>query len=87
MDIQDPSQPFRHIGDCYIRVTSGGELFSNTLVHVLRFERDDIATHENMQWVRPHKLSQLKLAPAVQEIVARSFFNDQFFFEEFDVSW
>ncbi len=86
MAIHD-EQPLRHVGDCYIRVASGDELFSTTLAHVFRFERDDIQTHENMQWVRPHKLAQLKLAPAVEGIVARSFFNDEFFFEEFDAVW
>jgi ADP-ribose pyrophosphatase YjhB (NUDIX family) len=77
----------RHAGDCYIRVTSNGELLSTTLAHVFRFEHDDIVARDDLQWVRPHKLNQYKLAPAVEAIVARSFFNDQFFFEEFDTVW
>lgn len=77
----------RHVGDCYIRVTSNGDPLSTTLVHVFRFEYDDIAVTEDLQWVRPHKLASYRLAPAVQEIVARSFFNDSYFFEEFDAVW
>jgi ADP-ribose pyrophosphatase YjhB (NUDIX family) len=86
MAIKD-KQEFRHIGDCYIRVTADNELLSTTLAHVFRFERDNITTHDNLMWVKPHKLSHYRLAPAVEAIVARSFFNDTFFFEEFDATW
>jgi len=80
-------QPIRHVGDCYIYVTSGQDNLTTTLAHVFRFERDDIPTHEQMQWVRPHRLAEYALAPAVEEIVARTFFNDDFFFEEFKTTW
>jgi len=73
-----------HAGDCYIRITDeSGDIASSTLVHVCRFERDDITTHDGLIWARPHKLSQYELAPAVEQIVARTFFRDPFFFEEF----
>jgi len=80
-------QEVRHAGDCYIHVNTQGQLLSTTLAHVYRFERDDIATHENLIWVKPHKITQYKLAPAVEQIMARSFFNDPHFFEEFYEDW
>ena len=80
-------QAMTHGGDCYIRVYSGDEILSTTLAHVFKFNRDDIETSEDLVWARPHKLRNFKLAPAVEEIVARGFFNDPFFFEEFDTTW
>ena len=80
-------QPLRHAGDCYIRVTHNGMLISKTLVHVFAFNRDNISTSERILWARPHKLSQFNLAPAVEQIVARTFFRDPFYFEEFDEAW
>lgn len=80
-------QPVRHVGDCYIYVNTEGQLLSSTLTHVFRFERDDIDLRDNFMWVKPHKLSHYKVAPAVEQIIARSFFNDPFFFEEFYEDW
>jgi ADP-ribose pyrophosphatase YjhB (NUDIX family) len=80
-------QDVRHVGDCYIHVTTKGKLLSTTLAHIFRFESDDIAINENLVWVKPHKLSQYKLAPAVESIITRSFFNDPHFFEEFYEDW
>jgi hypothetical protein len=76
-----------HAGDCYIRVMTDGEILSTTLAHVFRFNRDDIETSEDITWVKPHKLGSYRLAPAVEAIVARGFFNDPFFFEEFEADW
>ena len=75
-----------HAGDCYIRVKNGDEIISSTLVHVCRFDRDGIEINDDLKWVRPHKLAQYDLAPAVEDIVARTFFKDSFYFEEYDVS-
>ena len=58
---------------------------TRTLVHIVRFETDAIAATDNLQWVEPLDLPKLKLAPAVEQIVARAFFGDEFFFEEFRV--
>jgi len=82
-----PNQELRHAGDCYIRVKTGEDILSTTLAHVFRFNRDDIETGDDIVWARPHKLTQYKLAPAVEAIVARGFFNDPFFFEEFEDNW
>lgn len=80
-------QKLVHAGDCYIRVKSENEIVSSTLAHVFRFERDNIQTGDTVQWARPHKLSQYQLAPAVEQIVARVFFRDTHFFEEFEEDW
>lgn len=80
-------QALRHVGDCYIRVKSNGEALSTTLAHIFKFNSDDIKTSADIIWARPHKLSQFRLAPAVEEIMTRGFFNDPFFFEEFEVEW
>lgn len=76
-----------HAGDCYIRVSVGGEPISTTLAHVFRCYRDDITVTQDLVWARPHKLAQYKLAPAVQEIMTRTFFKDPFYFEEYDIEW
>lgn len=81
------TQEVIHAGDCYVRVRTGDEILSTTLVHVFRFDRDDIETNETIVWARPHKLTQYRLAPAVEEIVARGFFHDPYFFEEYEVEW
>jgi ADP-ribose pyrophosphatase YjhB (NUDIX family) len=80
-------QPMKHVGDCYIRVALGPEILSATLAHVCAFNTDAVPASNDIVWARPHKLRNFPLAPAVEEIVARGFFNDPFFFEEFDVSW
>ena len=80
-------QPLTHAGVCYIRVRAGDKILSTTTAHIFKFNRDDIATTEDVIWARPHKLNQYRLAPAVQAIVSRGFFNDPFFFEEFEEEW
>lgn len=72
-----------HSGDCYIRVLVEGEILSSTLAHVFYSETNDIAVGEEFAWSRPHRLADYDLAPAVEQIVARTFFRDPFFFEEF----
>ena len=76
----------RHAGSCYIRVYLGGELVTMTLAHIARFETDDISSTDNLQWFSPLEVLKLDTGPAVNEIIARAFFGDDFFFEEFEVS-
>ncbi len=78
----DPHK-LRHVGDCYIRVTSADEIQTSTMTHIVRFETDGIVATDNLQWVEPLDLAKLQLAPAVEAIITRSFFGDEFFFEEF----
>lgn len=80
----DPHK-LRHVGDCYIRIQTDGVIESATLAHIIRFETDSIRATDTLQWVEPLDLPKLKLAPAVEYIVTRSFFGDEFFFEEFTV--
>jgi ADP-ribose pyrophosphatase YjhB (NUDIX family) len=77
----------RHVGDCYIRVRMDNELFSSTLAHIFRFETDNIQADDTRIWVRPLNLPRYLLAPAVEQIVARSFFGDDHFFAEFTTDW
>ena len=58
---------------------------TRTLVHIVRFEADEIQPSEYLQWVKPLDLAKVALAPAVEQIVTRAFFGDDFFFEEFKV--
>ena len=81
------AQEMEHAGDCYIRVQVDGSLVSTTLAHVFRFYKDNIDTNDDIVWARPHKLDQYALAPAVEEVMARTFFKDAFYFEEFSVEW
>lgn len=81
-----PDRPIRHVGDCYIRVVTDGQVLSTTLAHICRFETDDIAETDDIKWIEPLDLARLNLAPAVEHIVARAFFGDEFFFEEFEVT-
>jgi hypothetical protein len=37
--------------------------------------------------MQPHKLHTLELAPGIEEIIARTFFRDPFFFEEYAYEW
>lgn len=74
----------KHAGDCYVRVQSSGEVISATMLHIFTFETDDIKESAQLVWARPHKLRNYDLAPAVEKIVARTFFRDPYFFEEFN---
>lgn len=78
------NQTLTPAGDCYIRVHRGDIAITTTLVHVFTFNSDDIQPSSELLWARPHKISKLDLAPAVEKIITRSFFHDPFFFEEFD---
>lgn len=80
-------QDLSHAGDCYIRVHYGDTPMTSTLAHVFTFNSDDIPLSDNLKWVQPHKLHALDLAPGIEQIIARTFFRDPFFFEEFAVEW
>ena len=58
---------------------------TRTFVHVVRFETDDLVNSDKAQWVEPLALTRMGAAPGVEQLVARSFFGDDFFFEEFTV--
>lgn len=72
-----------HAGDCYIRVVSEDKIITSTLVHIFRCQSDEMEQNDNQILVQPRELLKYKLAPAVEKIIARTFFGDEYFFEEF----
>lgn len=74
-------------GDCYIRVRVNKEILSTTLAHIFRFYTNTITERDDLVWARPHKLAELKLSPAVEEIMTRTFFKDAFYFEEYEANY
>ena len=76
-----------HAGICYIRVKNEQGVQLTTLAHVFRHNSDNILQTDTLSWARPHKLDQYRLAPGTEPVIARGFFNDPFFFEEFDEAW
>lgn len=76
-----------HAGVATIYVRRNGEPLTTTLVQVFRGYFEYTPLDDTMQWARPHKLTQLPLAPAVEAIMTRTFFKDPFYYEEFYESW
>lgn len=85
LGLQDPL--LRHVGDCYVRVTTQQNVLSSTFVHVFRYEIDTLVVDESYIWVQPIKLHTYVLSPAIEQIIARSFFGDAYFFAEFQHDW
>lgn len=77
----------RHAGDCYIRVVREEAPITVTFAHIFALISDVITPAGNQLFVHPRKLHTVTLAPAVEQIVARTFFRDPFFFEEFEYQW
>lgn len=84
--IGDISIDIVHAGDCYIRIHDQQAVQISTLAHVFYGTTDDNLQNDHLTWVSPRKVSSLETAPAVERIIARTFFRDPFFFEEFDSS-
>jgi ADP-ribose pyrophosphatase YjhB (NUDIX family) len=85
--LRTENDTIRHSGDCYIRINDEGGTVMSTLAHIFRMEVDDLTLDDRQKWVRPHRLGDYELAPAVEKIITRSFFNDPYFFEEFEEAW
>lgn len=77
---------FVHAGDCYVRVSFANALVTQ-LVHVFYATTKIIPADENEMIASPHQLPSLSLVPGTSEILARTFFRDPYFFEEFTVDW
>ena len=77
----------RHAGDCYIRVLHDGEPTITTFAHVFYGAVKDGSIADHLQWVKLRELDSYDTAPGVQDIVARTLFGDEFFFEEYQVDW
>lgn len=85
MSAVDSQGELREDATVHINTQSVPVIETRTLAHIVRFETDAISATEDLQWVDPLDLAKLRLAPAVEQIVARAFFGDTFFFEEFIV--
>ncbi len=85
--LQVRSSGLRAAGDCYIRVFDNDAPITVTFAHIFAFDTDDAILQDDMIWVRARDLPNYELAPAVEQIVARAFFRDPFFFEEFQHDW
>lgn len=81
--LQIENQIIQHAGDCYIRIQDDGVTIMSTLVHVCKFNSDEVTENDRFKWARPHKLTNENLAPATEQIITRTFFGDDFFFEEY----
>lgn len=77
----------RHVGDCYIRVHHEKSPIISTLAHVFYATTDEDLANEHLEWIDPRKLTGLDTTPAIKDIVARTFFRDPYFFEEYTVEW
>lgn len=78
-------ETLRHAGDCYIRLHKGKVALSSTLAHVIRFSIDDYTPLEGYEWIDPLHVEAVPHAPGLEQIMTRTFFNDDFFFEEYTV--
>lgn len=85
MPLADRQGEMREDATIHINSQSVPAIETRTLAHIVRFETDAIMATDDLQWVDPLDLARLRLAPAVEQIVARAFFGDTFFFEEFIV--
>lgn len=85
--VGDIAVEFAHVGDCYIRVRAGNEVILSTLAHVFYGETNDEEPRDHMKWVSPRALAGSNAAPAVEKVIARTFFHDPYFFEEYDEAW
>jgi len=79
------SLDLKHIGDSYMRVKdTDGSVLTLTFAHIFRAQTSLLPEESpNLRWIHPRKLAGSDLAPGVDQVLARSFFNDPFFFEEF----
>lgn len=80
--------PLTHAGDAYIRVRHESKVVLSTLAHIFYGTTDDeVTAGDHLHWISPHKIDNLGTAPAVDQIIARTFFRDPYFFEEFVEDW
>ena len=77
----------RHAGDCYIRTQHDGTTVTSMLAHVFHGVVGDAVLPSHLEWVSLRKLEQHDMFPAMQDVIARTLFQDPFFFEEFTVEW
>lgn len=86
-EITDSKVGITRAGDSYVRIRYDNEILSTQLLHIFRFEVDAVHDAKQLVWARPHKIAQYALAPCVEQIMSRTFFKDEHFFEEFTENW
>jgi ADP-ribose pyrophosphatase YjhB (NUDIX family) len=77
----------RHAGDCYIRTMHDGAVATAMLAHVFYGQINEFTLPKHLQWVSLRKLDGYDTVPAMKGIIARTLFQDPFFFEEFEEVW
>lgn len=86
IDLADVS----HRGDCYIYAKVDGQIVSSVMAHIFSASLDsgvvDTEKHA-VKWVSKQELDRLQLGPAVEEIIAETETNQNFFFKTFDINW
>lgn len=77
----------RHAGDCYIRTQHDGQTITSLLAHVFHGTIDEFVPDEHLEWISLRKLEEYDTFPAAKDVIARTLFQDPFFFEEFTEAW
>lgn len=75
----------RHAGDCYLRYSQTGQIKQSKLVHVFYGTIEQAVDIDGGKWVPVYKLTAQDLSPGVEQILTRTFFRDEHFFEEYEV--
>jgi ADP-ribose pyrophosphatase YjhB (NUDIX family) len=74
----------RHAGDAYIRVRHQDDIIVSSLAHIFHGTTDEPLDSDTLRWFAPQTIDQLDVAPAIKQVIARTYFNDPYFFEEYD---
>lgn len=82
--VGDITTKLRHAGDCYIRTTQKADVVTSMLAHVFYGTADNFALAEHLHWVKLRDLGHYDMAPAISDVIARTLFQDPFYFEEFE---
>lgn len=78
----------RHAGDCYIRVQHQDQVTISSLAHIFYgHTSNDGLANDHLKWISPRNIDQLDAAPAIKQVIARTFFGDEHFFEEYQETW
>lgn len=77
----------KHAGSCYVRIYKDKIALTSTLNHVVRFTvASGSKLPAGLEWSDLISLSERKLVPGDNQIISRTAFGDDFFFEEFVIN-
>lgn len=75
-----------HVGSCYIRASIQGELVSSIVANIFTgFAENDAPLGPDAQWFDESELQELRLAPAVKEVMSQA--SGGTHFQQYDVEW